>query len=59
MTEPTLDLPVHLTVAEHTVEVGTLTLNPSEPVRPLLAALFRRAAEACETDQEGGDDGTS
>ncbi|MFM9576788.1 hypothetical protein ACKI1I_03675 [Streptomyces turgidiscabies] len=54
-----LTLPVSLTVGEHTVEVGDLTLAPGEQVRPALAALFRRAAEACETvEQEGGDDGT-
>ncbi|MEV4036380.1 hypothetical protein [Streptomyces umbrinus] len=59
MTEPTLTLPVHLTVSEHTVEVGELTLAPGEQIRPALADLFRRAAEACEvTAQEGGDDGT-
>ncbi|MET8098815.1 hypothetical protein ABZV29_20365 [Streptomyces sp. NPDC005236] len=52
-------LPVHLTVGEHTVEVGELSLAPGEQVRPALAALFRRAADACEaTAQEGGDDGT-
>ncbi|MEU3917104.1 hypothetical protein [Streptomyces sp. NPDC029004] len=55
----TLILPVHLTVGEHTVEVGELTLAPGEQVRPALAGLFRRAAEACQaTTQEGGDDGT-
>ncbi|MFF5001586.1 hypothetical protein ACFY3G_02050 [Streptomyces phaeochromogenes] len=59
MTAPTLTLPVHLTVGEHTVEVGALDLAPGEQVRPKLADLFRRAAEACEaTAQEGGDDGT-
>ncbi|MGX1912413.1 hypothetical protein ACWIID_26645 [Streptomyces phaeochromogenes] len=59
MTEPALTLPVHLTVGEHTVEVGELTLAPGEQVRPALATLFRRAADACETTaQEGGDDGT-
>ncbi|MFI2037597.1 hypothetical protein ACH470_23560 [Streptomyces bottropensis] len=52
-------LPVHLTVGEHTVEVGTLTLAPGEQLRPALAELFRRVADACEaTAQEGGDDGT-
>ncbi|MET9253760.1 hypothetical protein [Streptomyces sp. NPDC003717] len=58
MTAPTLTLPVHLTVGEHTVEVGELTLAPGEQVRPALAALFRSVAEAFETDHEGGDDGT-
>ncbi|MFK0108528.1 hypothetical protein [Streptomyces sp. NPDC091217] len=54
-----LTLPVHLTVGEHTVEVGELTLAPGEEVRPALATLFRRAAEAFETaEQEGGSDGT-
>lgn len=52
-------LPVSLTVGEHTVEVGELTLAPGEQLRPALAGLFRRAADACEaTTQEGGDDGT-
>ncbi|MGW8876375.1 hypothetical protein [Streptomyces mirabilis] len=51
-------LPVTLTVGEHTVEVGDLTLAPGEQVRPALAALFRSAADAFETEQEGGEDGT-
>ncbi|MBB6415826.1 hypothetical protein [Streptomyces sp. AK010] len=54
-----LTLPVTLTVGEHTVEVGDLTLAPGEEVRPALAALFRSAADAFATgEQEGGDDGT-
>ncbi|MBC9714066.1 hypothetical protein H9Y04_15995 [Streptomyces sp. TRM66268-LWL] len=54
-----LTLPVRLTVGEHTVEVGELTLGADEQVRPALATLFRRAADACETTmREGGDDGT-
>ncbi|MFE2043227.1 hypothetical protein ACFXAZ_20320 [Streptomyces sp. NPDC059477] len=53
-----LTLPVRLTVGEHTVEVGELSLAPGEEVRPALAALFRSAAEAFETEQEGGGDGT-
>ncbi|WP_416963104.1 hypothetical protein [Streptomyces sp. Agncl-13] len=59
MAEPALTLPVTLTVGEHTVEVGELSLAPGEEVRPALATLFRRAAEAFESaGQEGGDDGT-
>ena len=54
----TLTLPVHLTVGEHTVEVGELTLAPGEQLRPALAELFREAADAIEAGQEGGDDGT-
>ncbi|MBK6015612.1 hypothetical protein [Streptomyces sp. MBT53] len=58
MAEPTLTLPVTLTVGEHTVEVGELSLAPGEEVRPALATLFRRAAAAFENaGQEGGDDG--
>ncbi|HEY1176692.1 MAG TPA: hypothetical protein VGF17_11085 [Phytomonospora sp.] len=54
-----LTLPVRLTVGEHTVEVGDLTLAPGEQVRPALAALFRSAADAFETaGQEGGENGT-
>ncbi|MEW1774686.1 hypothetical protein [Streptomyces sp. NPDC086777] len=54
-----LTLHVTLTVGEHTVEVGDLTLAPGEQLRPALAALFRSAADAFEiTGQEGGEDGT-
>lgn len=58
MAEPTLTLPVSLTVGDHTVEVGELILEPGSTVRDALGALFRRAAETCESRQEGGDDGT-
>ncbi|MFF5495756.1 hypothetical protein [Streptomyces aquilus] len=58
MNAPVITLPVHLTVGEHTAEVGELALAPGEPIRPALAALFRTAAEAFETEPEGGDDGT-
>ncbi|MFB8415433.1 hypothetical protein ACFC63_07950 [Streptomyces albidoflavus] len=52
-------LPVRFSVGEHTVEVGELTFAPGEQLRPALAAILREAADAIETGEEGGDDGTS
>ncbi|MFB6618217.1 hypothetical protein ACIGFK_07480 [Streptomyces sp. NPDC085524] len=47
MTTPTL--PVRLTVGDHTVDIGTVALAPGERLLTHLAALFRTAADACET----------
>lgn len=52
MTETTLTLPVQLTVGDHTVEVGALTLAAGKQVGPNLAALFRQATTAFEATVE-------
>ncbi|MFE4057412.1 hypothetical protein ACFXP3_14130 [Streptomyces sp. NPDC059096] len=55
---PPLSLPVSLTVGEHTLEIGELTLGPGEDALDALAELFLAAAVAVEASGEGGDDGT-
>ncbi|UNZ18879.1 hypothetical protein [Streptomyces sp. 891-h] len=46
-----LTLPVRLTVGDHTVDAGELTLEPSEPLRPAVAGFLRAAADILD-DQE-------
>ncbi|MFE7782048.1 hypothetical protein [Streptomyces nigrescens] len=52
-------LPVHLTVGDHTAEVGELELEPGEDVRTALADLFRAAADAFDQPEEVTPDGTA
>ncbi|MGW9041239.1 hypothetical protein ACWGQL_01535 [Streptomyces lydicus] len=60
MTAPALTLPVLITVGDHTVEVGALTLAAGEQVGPNLAALFRQVADAFEASvEEVTGDGTA
>jgi len=56
---PPLTLPVSLTVGDHTVEAGEITLEPGDQLRPVLAEFFREVVAKIETStDEGGDDGT-
>jgi hypothetical protein len=53
-------MPVQLTVGDHTVEIGRLTLAAGEQAGPSLAALFRKVADAFEAPvEEVADDGTA
>lgn len=61
MAAATVTLPVRLSIGEHAVEAGTITLDLTRPTGPQLAEALHAVADALDNDerQEVSTDGTA
>ncbi|MDT0305066.1 hypothetical protein [Streptomonospora wellingtoniae] len=52
-----VELPVRISVGEHTAEAGTITLDRGQPVGEQIAEFLRAVADEMETADDGNEDG--